>query len=313
VENTPPLLVLPEGGQGLNQKKGEAVIKFLLMVAAVTSIVVVVLIVVFVVAEALPAFNFAGVINIVTGLTWHPLQDQFGVLPMIVGSIYVTLGAMVLGVPFGVGTAIFLAELAPPAMSKVVRPAIELLAGIPSVIYGLFGMTLIVPLVRRFELAVLGSQADPQLTVGYGVIASAIVLTIMVLPTITNIAEDAIRAVPEEFREGSLSLGATRWQTITGVVLPAAKSGLVAAVVLGMGRAIGETMAVIMVAGNTPLMPSSIFSPVRTLTGNIAIESGYATGLHESGLFATGVVLFVMIFLLEIIAWKVRQGVKQHA
>jgi len=280
--------------------------KFFLLLALLT-ILIVILIVVFVVSRSLPAFEAGGLFNIVFGLEWAPLNNKFGIFAMIVGSIAVTLGALILGVPFGVGAAIFLAEIAPSWIQKIIRPAVELLAGIPSVIYGLFGMTLVVPLIRSWEKSILGPGGDPHLQVGYSVLAAVFVLTIMILPTITNVAEDALRAVPNDYKEGSYALGATRWQTIVNVVLPASRSGVLAAIILGMGRAIGETMAVIMVAGNTPLLPTSIFSPVRTLTSNIAIESAYATGLHESALFATGVVLLFFIILLEAIAWAVRR------
>jgi len=197
-----------------------------------------------------------------------------------------------------VGGAIFLAEVAPPRMRDIVRPAVELLAGIPSVVYGLFGMVVLVPLVR---------QIPAPGNTGFGLLAASIVLAVMILPTITNIAEDAIRAVPREYKEGSLALGATHWQTIMGVILPAARSGIVAAIILGIGRAVGETMAMIMVIGNSIIMPRPLnynpltifLSQARTLTGNIAVEISYATGIHESALFATGVVLFALIMIIN--------------
>ena len=212
-----------------------------------------------------------------------------------------------MGIPLALGCAIFLAEVAPASIRDIVRPAVELLAGIPSVIYGLFGMVVLVPLVRQIPAP--GNS-------GYGLLAASLVLAVMVLPTITNIAEDAIRAVPREYKEGSLALGATHWQTIIGVTLPAARSGIVAAIILGVGRALGETMAMIMVIGNSVIIPKPLnrnpltifLSQARTLTGNIAVEINYATGMHESALFATGVVLFVVIIIVNRIAHLVIQG-----
>jgi len=273
-------------------------IKYLLLFTATTSIIVVFLIFVFTTMEGLQAFQEIGLKDLVLGQVWRPGLDQYGILAMIVGSVLVTLGAIVLGVPLAVGGAIFLAEIAPPAVRGVVRPAVELLAGIPSVVYGLFGMVVLVPIIRR--IPVPGNS-------GYGLLSASIVLAVMVLPTITNIAEDAIRAVPRQYKEGSLALGATHWQTIVYVMLPAARSGIVAAVILGVGRALGETMAMIMVIGNSVRIPqpldgnplTTMLSQARTLTGNIAVEIAYATGLHESAIFATGVVLFVLIVIVN--------------
>jgi phosphate transport system permease protein len=213
--------------------------------------------------------------------------------------VWATIGSMILGVPLALSAAIFLAEIAPHRMRDVVRSAVELLAGIPSVVYGLFGMVVLLPLVRKV-LPIPGNT-------GFGLLSASIVLAVMILPTVTNIAEDAIRAVPREYKEGSLALGATHWQTIVSVTLPAARSGIVAAIILGVGRAIGETMAMIMVIGNSIIMPRPLnsnpltlfLSQARTLTGNIAVEISYATGLHESALFATGVVLFVLIMIVN--------------
>jgi phosphate transport system permease protein len=240
-----------------------------------------------------------------TGGEWRPDYDKLGIWLMIVGSVFVTFGAIVLGVPLALGAAIFLAEVAPDAVRDVVRPAVELLAGIPSVVYGLFGMVVLVPLVGKISV----SNAQPTNT-GYGLLSASIVLAVMILPTITNIAEDAIRAVPREYKEGSLALGATHWQTIVSVILPAARSGIVAAIILGVGRALGETMAMIMVIGNSvriaqPLNNNPltmVFSQTRTLTGNIAVEIAYATGLQEDAIFATGVVLFVLIMIVNSMA-----------
>jgi len=281
------------------RKLVDAGIRYVLLLSALVSVFVVFLILLFTLREGLPAFREIGVIPMLTGTVWRPQQDQLGILSMIAGSILVTIGAVVLGVPLAMGGAIFLAEVAPSAVREVVRPAVELLAGIPSVVYGLFGMVVLVPAVRR-TFSVPGNS-------GFGLLAASMVLAVMVLPTITNIAEDAIRAVPREYKEGSLALGATRWQTIARVTLPAARSGIVAAIILGVGRALGETMAMIMVIGNSIRMPrplgdnpfTIILSQARTLTGNIAVEIKYATGLHEDALFATGVVLFVLIMLVN--------------
>jgi phosphate transport system permease protein len=277
----------------------DAGIRYVLLLSALVSVFVVFLILLFTLREGLPAFREIGVIPMLTGTVWRPQQGQLGILSMIAGSILVTIGAVVLGVPLAMGGAIFLAEVAPPAVRELVRPAVELLAGIPSVVYGLFGMVVLVPAVRSV-FSVPGNS-------GFGLLAASVVLAVMVLPTITNIAEDAIRAVPREYKEGSLALGATRWQTIARVTLPAARSGIIAAVILGVGRALGETMAMIMVIGNSIRMPRALgdnpltlfLSQARTLTGNIAVEIKYATGLHEDALFATGVVLFVLIMIVN--------------
>ena len=282
-------------------------VRVLLFISALVSIFVVFLILVFTLQEGLQAFQEIGLADLLTGGVWRPGQDQFGILAMIVGSVLVTVCAIILGVPLALGAAVFLAEIAPDWVRDIVRPAVELLAGIPSVVYGLFGMVVLVPLVRRIPA--------PGNT-GFGLLSASIVLAVMVLPTITNIAEDAIRAVPREYKEGSLALGTTHWQTIVGVILPAARSGIIAAVILGVGRALGETMAMIMVIGNSIIVPrplgtnplSIILSQARTLTGNIAVEIAYATGLHESAIFATGVVLFVLIMLVNSLARLLMRG-----
>jgi len=282
-------------------------VKVLLFISALASTFVVFLILIFILQEGLPAFREIGLGDFVTGSVWRPGQEQFGILAMIVGSVLVTVGAIILGVPLAVGAAIFLAEVAPPWVRDIVRPAVELLAGIPSVVYGLFGMVVLVPLVRRIPA--------PANT-GFGLLSASIVLAVMVLPTITNIAEDAIRAVPREYKEGSLALGTTHWQTIVGVIIPAARSGIIAAIILGIGRALGETMAMIMVIGNSIIVPRSlgdnpltiVLSQARTLTGNIAVEIAYATGLHESAIFATGVMLFVLIVFVNSLARLLMRG-----
>ena len=276
-------------------------IRYLLFVSALVSVFIVFMIFLFTLREGLPAFREIGVIDFLTASVWRPGQEQYGILAMILGSVFVTIGAIVLGVPLALGGAVFLAEVAPSWVRDVVRPAVELLAGIPSVVYGLFGMVVMVPLIRRIPAP--GNA-------GFGLLSASIVLAVMVLPTITNIAEDAIRAVPREYKEGSLALGATHLQTIVNVILPAARSGIVAAVILGVGRALGETMAMIMVIGNSVIIPrplndnplTVVFSQARTLTGNIAVEIAYASGLQEDAIFATGVVLFVLITLVNSLA-----------
>ncbi|MEA3397337.1 MAG: phosphate ABC transporter permease subunit PstC [Chloroflexota bacterium] len=273
-------------------------VRYLLLLSALTSIFIVFLIILFTLREGLPALREIGLSSLLTGRVWRPGRGEFGLLAMIAGSVLVTIGAMILGVPLALGCAVFLAEAAPAGVRAIVRPAVELLAGIPSVVYGLFGLVVLVPLVRHIPIS--GNT-------GFGLLSASIVLAVMILPTITNIAEDAIRAVPRDYREGALALGATRWQTIVSVTLPAARSGIVAAIILGVGRALGETMAMIMVIGNSVIVPRSLngnpltlfLSQARTLTGNIAVEINYATGLHESALFATGAVLFVLIMIVN--------------
>jgi len=279
-------------------------IRYVLFGTALSCIVIVFLIFLFTMTEAWQSIDEIGLDTMLLGTIWRPGsiigtdQAQFGLLPMIVGSILSTLGAVVIGVPLSVGTAILLAEVAPRAVREILRPAIELLAGIPSVVYGLFGMVVLAPLIRTIDV--------PRNT-GFGLLNASIILAVMIIPTVTNIAEDAIRAVPREYKEGSLALGGTRWQTIIKVILPAARSGIIAAVILGIGRALGETMAMIMVIGNSIAIPSpltnnplSLFlNTARTLTGNIAVEINYAAGAHRSALFFTGVLLFIMIMVVN--------------
>lgn len=229
------------------------------------------------------------------GSDWVPSEGKFGIWPMIVASLYATLGALVIGVPIGLFTAIFLAEIAPKKLAKIISPAIQLLAGIPSVLYGVFGLAIIVPFL----------QNNLGLARGQSLLAVMIVLAIMMLPTIVTVAETAIRAVPKTYREGSLALGVSEIGTIFKVVVPAAKSGIMAAIVLGLGRAIGETMAVILVAGNSLIIPTSLTDSVRPLTTNIALEMGYAAGMHQEMLFATGIVLFSFILILNFVLAKI--------
>lgn len=276
-------------------------VRVILLVMALTSTLVVLLIGLFTLLESLEAFQDIGLANLLLeGNAWRPGQDMYGIQSMVAGTLLTTLGAILLGVPLSLSVATFLAEIATPTIRNIVRPAVELLAGIPSVIYGLFGMVVIVPLIRE-------TFPPASRTGGYSLLAASIVLAVMIGPTVTNLAEEALRAVPCEYKHGSLALGATHWQTITRVTFPAARSGIIAAIILGIGRAVGETMAMIMVIGNAIVMPapltdnplSIIFSQARTLTGNIAVEINYATGVHRSALFATGVILFIMIMLIN--------------
>lgn len=269
----------------------------ILLAIAFSAVSVLLLLTLFIFKEGLPIFSKVGLKGFLLGLKWAPGKGVFGILPMIAGSVWVTAGALLLGVPLGLAGALFLSEIAPLRLSRIMKPAIELLAAIPSVVYGFIGLVVLVPLIR----AVLGGP-------GFSVLASSVVLAIMVLPTIISISYDALKAVPVSFREGSLALGAGKWQTMIMVLLPAARSGIVAGVILGMGRAVGETMAVIMVAGNATTVPRTPLDPVRTLTSNIALEMGYAAGDHRTALFATGVVLFAIIMVLNVLATRVTRS-----
>ena len=242
----------------------------------------------FIFYEGLPALSATGVFDFITGSRWAP-PAYFGIGPMITGSIISTLGAITIGVPMGLFTAIFLAEIAPEKIAGILRTAIELLAGIPSVIYGFFGLVVIVPLIEKTF----------SIPAGNTMLAGIIVLTVMILPTVVTLSETAIRAVPRSYREGSLALGASKVYTIFKVVLPAARSGILTAAILGVARAIGETMAIIMVMGNATAITGNLLEPARTLTANIALEMSYASGLHSSALYATGIVLFVFIMFLN--------------
>jgi len=255
---------------------------------ALSSISALVLITVFIIIKGAPIFWEVGPINFIFGMDWAPSRGAYGIFPMIVGSLTVTIGAVILGVPVGICGAVFLAEFAPPQMSNIFRPAIQLLAGIPSVVYGFWGLIFIVPTVRDY----IGGP-------GLSILTGSVILGIMILPTVISITEVSILALPKQYKEGALALGLTHWQTIYSVMLPAAKSGIVAAIILGIGRAVGETMAVIMVLGNAVAVPHSILDPVRTLTTNIGIEMGYASGEHQQALFATGIVLFIAIMILN--------------
>ena len=266
------------------------------MTSAFIAVASLVLIIGFVFYKGLTPFLFKGYsfMDFLTGTEWIPSADEFGILPMIVASILATAGSLIIGVPIGILTAVFLAEIAPKSVQKIISPAVELLAGIPSVLYGLFGLAFIVPNIQNML----------NLPKGQSLLAVILVLAIMMLPTIISVSQTAIKAVPMTYREGSLALGASKIETIFKVVLPSAKSGILAAVVLGVGRAIGETMAVILVAGNSPVIPTSIVDSVRPLTTNIALEMGYAYGTHQEMLFATGVVLFAFILVLNLVLRK---------
>lgn len=266
----------------------------LLLIAACSSTGILALIALFIFKEGLPIMLQSGLSHFLFGTHWAPLDGQFGILPFIIGSLCVTFGALVFGVPFGVACATFLALFAPRNWVKVLKPAIELLAGIPSVVYGFMGVIWLAPFIRE-------NFGGP----GLSILAASCVLSVMILPTIVGVSIDAINAVPKNYREGSLALGATEWQTAWRVVIPAARSGILAGIILGMGRAIGETMAVIMISGNATGIPHSMLDSVRTLTANIAIEMGYAVGEHRQALFATGVVLFFFIMILNTIALKI--------
>jgi phosphate transport system permease protein len=266
------------------RKVKENFMEGLFFIAAAASIFAVVLICFFLMANGVPAIGKIGLVKFLFGTEWSPsdIPPLYGIASMIVGSLYVTAGAIIIGVPIGLFTAVFLSKICPTKLYKIMKPGVDLLAGIPSVVYGFFGMAAVVPIF------------------GNSIISGCIILGIMILPTIIGISESAIRAVPSEYYEGSVALGAGKYRTLYKVVVPAAKSGILAGIVLGIGRAIGETMAVIMVMGNQARMPVSLLKGARTLTGNIVIEMGYAEGLHREALIATGVVLFVFILIINL-------------
>ena len=265
------------------------------LVCALASILAVALICVFLFANGLPAMREIGFLNFLTGTSWRPGNDIYGILPMIVGSIYITAGAIVIGVPIGLLTAIFMAFYCPKRIYGILKPCTELLAGIPSIVYGFFGMVVIAPTVLD-----IAKFFGADISSGATILSAAILLGIMILPTIIGVSEAALRAVPNAYYEGAVAMGATHERAVFSVMLPAAKSGVLAGIVLGIGRAIGETMAVIMVAGNQPRLTANLLEGIRTMTANIVIEMGYATGLHREALIATGVVLFVFILLINL-------------
>ncbi len=271
------------------RKIKEQTMRLVFLLSALVSVLAVALICLFLFVNGVPAMREIGVLNFLFGTRWKPSQDVFGIFPMILGSLYVTAGAVVLGVPVGILTALFLARFCPKRLYKILKPATELLAGVPSVVYGFFGLMVLVPFIRN---AFGGS--------GSSMLAASVVLGIMILPTVIGVSEAAVRAVPESYYEGSLALGATHERSVFCTLLPAAKSGVLSGVVLGIGRAVGETMAVIMVAGNQAVIPSGVLKGLRTLTANIVLEMGYAADLHREALIATAVVLFVFILIINV-------------
>ncbi|MCM8900042.1 phosphate ABC transporter permease subunit PstC [Caldicoprobacter algeriensis] len=271
------------------KKYKEKVMQMVFLIAACTSILAVALICVFLFANGIPAMAEIGTLDFLLGKKWRPSNDIYGILPMILGSIYVTAGAIIIGVPIGILTAVYMAKFCPKYIYRFLKPAVDLLAGIPSVVYGFFGLVVLVPLVRD----TFGGD-------GSSILTASILLGIMILPTVISVSESAIRAVPESYYQGGLALGATHEQSVFFITLPAAISGIMAGVVLAIGRAIGETMAVIMVAGNQARMPAGPLKGIRTLTANIVIEMGYAADLHRGALIATGVVLFVFILIINL-------------
>jgi len=273
-------------------KAKEKIMEYVFMLTAVVSILAVALICVFLFANGIPAMQEIGVADFLLGKEWRPGNNIFGIFPMILGSLYVTGGALVIGVPIGILMAIFMARFCPPNIYKILKPIVDLLAGIPSIVYGFFGLVVLVPFLREV--------VDVKGFRGQSILCAAILLGIMILPTIIGAAEPAIRAVEQSYYEGALALGATHERSVFSVIVPAAGSGILAAVILGVGRALGETMAVMMVVGNQPRVPESILQGVRTLTTNIVMEMGYATDLHREALIATGVVLFAFILIINL-------------
>ena len=267
----------------------EKVMKLLFFLTALVSIAAVILICIFLFASGIPAIKEIGVFKFLLGTSWKPANNLYGILPMIVGSFYVTAGALIIGVPIGILTAVFMARFAPRSIYAPLKAAVNLMAGIPSVVYGFFGLVVLVPFVRK----TFGGR-------GMSVLTASVLLGLMILPTIISVSETSIRAVPESYYEGGLALGASHERSVFFTVLPAAKSGIFAGVVLGIGRAVGETMAVMMVAGNQAVIPDSMLSGVRTLTTNIVLEMGYSTDLHREALIGTAVVLFVFILIINL-------------
>ncbi len=274
----------------------ESVAKGIFTFAALLSIISILLICVFLFANGIPAIREIGVTNFLFGISWAPTNSNaaYGILPMICGSIFITIGAILVGVPVGILTAVFMARFCPKKIYSVLKTSSDLMAGIPSVVYGFFGLVILVPVVRMLRDS-FGINTN-----GCSILTASVLLGIMILPTIVSVSESSIRAVTDSYYEGARALGATHERSVFRVMVPAAKSGILAGVILGVGRAIGETMAVIMVAGNQARLPESIFSGVRTMTANIVIEMGYATGLHREALIATGMVLFIFILIINL-------------
>lgn len=275
------------GGDVLRVFK-EKFMEIIFLVCACLSIVAIFMICAFIFFNAVPALNEIGWIDFVFGKVWKPRQDLFGVFPMIIASLYVTAGAVLIGVPVGVLTAVFMAFYCPKFLYKIIKPMINLLASIPSIVYGFFFLVVIVPFFQQIT--------D---TSGKGILTVSVLLGLMILPTIVNVAETALRAVPSQYFDGALALGATKERAVFRIVIPGAKSGILSSVILGIGRAIGETMAVVMVAGNQAVFPTSITSGVRTLTSNIVLEMGYASGIHRGALIGTAALLFIFILIIN--------------
>lgn len=273
----------------MRNKIKENCMQLVFILCACVSILSVILICVFLFANGIPAIKEIGVFDFLLGTKWKPMNNIYGIFPMILGSIYVTAGSIIIGVPIGIFCAVFMAFFCPKKLYKFLKPAIDLLAGIPSIVYGFFGLVVIVPIMQN----IFGGN-------GKSILTASILLGIMILPTIISVSESSLRAVPNSYYEGSLALGATHERSVFFAVLPAAKSGIFASVILGIGRSIGETMAVAMIAGNQPVVPESLLSGVRTLTSNIVLEMGYAADLHRGALIATGVVLFVFILIINL-------------
>jgi phosphate transport system permease protein len=284
------------GGQSLAKKK-EAIMYVVILLSTCVSVIAVLLICLFLLINGVPAIAQIGPFRFFAGTTWRPSSEMFGILPMILGSLYVTAGAIVVGVPIGVLTAIYMARFCPHRLYRILRPAVSLLAGIPSVVYGFFGLMVLVPLTRNL----LGGN-------GSSILTASLLLGIMILPTIISVSEASLRAVPQSYYEGSLAMGATHEESVFRAVVPAAKSGILSSVVLGIGRAVGETMAVVMVAGNQARLPAGLLRGVRSLTANIVLEMGYAADLHREALIATGVVLFVFILLTNLLFSLLKRG-----
>lgn len=283
-------------------KTYEKVIEKLILICAIAATLSVGLITVFIFQSGLPILRDYGVFDFIAGTTWRPTNGQYGILPLIAGTLSVTLGSLVIGIPTGIACAVFLSEILPPKPAKLFKSAIELLAGIPSVVYGFFGLVVLVPAIRNYILPVFRFFKPDMTTTGFSILAGAVILAIMILPTIVSISENSISAVPAEYKEASLALGANKRETIMKVLIPAARSGIISSVILGMGRAIGETMAVLLITGNMAKVPESVLDSVATLTGTIAMEMSYAAPTHQQALFAVGIVLFVIIMLLNILA-----------
>lgn len=284
------------------KKVSENVMKVVFLLSACISIVAVVLICLFLFANGIPTIGKIGPLNFLLGTTWRPGNDLYGILPMILGSVYVTAGALIVGVPIGILCAVFLACYCPKKLYKFLKPAVDLLAGIPSIVYGFFGLVVIVPILQNL----VGDGFS-----GKSILTASILLGIMILPTIISVTESSLRAVPVQYYEGALALGATKERSIFRASMPAAKSGITAGIILGVGRAIGEAMAITWIAGNQAVIPTSIFDGARTLTANIVLEMGYASDLHREALIATAVVLFVFILIINLCFSMLKRRDKQ--